>query len=270
MTLQLTATAGETVRSPQSGSELVESSKHQPNRFPLDLSSPTRSEGGLFPSLKSQAKKSEYENATDDERKRDEVAEAVDVRREQEQVRQILASAAALQAETSQSEWSEDDDDLSDDDSNEDGQDQDCPQGPLLGSNNQHSLGNGRKLCHNRRRKFHFGLTSDVESTGYTTDDAGMENLSVFNDAGLTDAEGALSDINSLLNDGIPVGDFDMADDTSLSSRASSRFFDSEPILNLETYTNRSASGIGSSKTKFDFSHSKLILKIIIFKKCCR
>ena len=101
MTLQqLTATAGETVRSPQSGSELVESSKHQPNRFPLDLSSPTRSEGGLFPSLKSQAKKSEYENATDDERKRDEVAEAVDVRREQEQVRQIMASAAALQAET--------------------------------------------------------------------------------------------------------------------------------------------------------------------------
>ncbi len=182
MTLQLTATAGETARSPQSGSELVESSKHQPSRFPLDLSSRTRSEGGLFPSLKSQAKKSEYENATDDERKRDEVAEAVDVRREQEQVRQILASAAALQAE---SEWSEDDDDLSDDESNEDGQDQDCPQGPLLGSNNQHSLGNGRKLCHNRRRKFHFGLTSDVESTGYTTDDAGMENLSVFNDAGL-------------------------------------------------------------------------------------
>lgn len=256
MTLQLTATAGETVRSPQGGSELTESSKLTPSRFPLDLGSPTRSDGGgggggLFPSLKSQAKKSEYENATDDERKREEVAEAVDVRREQEQVRQILASAAALQAETSQSEWSEDDDDdLSDDDSNEDGQDQDCPQGPLLGSNNQHpSLGNGRKLCHNRRRKFHFGLASDVESTGYTTDDAGMENLSVFNDAGLTDAEGALSDINSLLNDGIPVGDFDMADDTSLSSRASSRFFDSEPILNLETYTNNpSASGIGSSK----------------------
>ena len=160
------------------------------NRFPLDLNSPTRSEGGLFPSLKSQAKKSEYENATDDERKRDEVTEAeVDVRREQEQVRQILASAAALQAETSQSEWSEDDDDLSDDsnEEEEDGQDQDC-QGPLLGPN--HTSGNGRKLCHNRRRKFHFGLASDVESTGYTTDDAGMENLSVFNDAGLTDAEG--------------------------------------------------------------------------------
>lgn len=157
----------------------------------MDLNSPTRSDGGLFPSLKSTAKKSEYENATDDERKRDEVAEAVavDVRREQEQVRQILASAAALQAETSQSEWSEDDDDLSDE-SNEDGQDQDC-QGPLLGGTN-HSSSNGRKLYNNRRRKFHFGLTSDVESTGYTTDDAGLENLSVFNDAGLTDAEGSL------------------------------------------------------------------------------
>ena len=43
---------------------------------------------------------------------------------EQEHVRKILASAAM-----GQSEWSEDDD------SNEDGQDQDCPQGPLLGSN---------------------------------------------------------------------------------------------------------------------------------------
>lgn len=160
-------------------------------RFPLDLGSPAASEGGLFPSLKSQAKKSEYENATDDERKREEVTaeeeEEADVRREQEQVRQILASAAALQAETSQSEWSEDDDDLSDESNEEEEQDQDC-QGPLLGPH--HS--NGRKLCHNRRRKFHFGVTSDVESTGYTTDDAGLENLSVFNDAGLTDAEGII------------------------------------------------------------------------------
>ena len=76
-----------------------------------------------------------------------------------------------------------------------------------------------------------------------------MEKLSVFNDAGLTDAEGALNDINSLWNDGIPVGDFDIADDTSLSSHTYSRFFDFELILNLETYTNNpSASEIGSSK----------------------
>ena len=52
---------------------------------------------------------------------------------------------------------------------------------------------------------------------------------------------GALSDINSLLNDGIPVTDFDLADDTSLSSRASSRFFDSEPILSLESFANSAA-----------------------------
>jgi len=65
----------------------------------------------------------------------------VDVLREKEQVRQILASAAALQAETSQSEWSDDDDDddLSyisndddiDDDIDDDDDDEAC-QGPLL------------------------------------------------------------------------------------------------------------------------------------------
>ena len=49
---------------------------------------------------------------------------------EQEHVRKILASAAALKGETIQSEWNEDDDDFSDVDSNEDGKDQDCPQEP--------------------------------------------------------------------------------------------------------------------------------------------
>jgi len=39
------------------------------NRFPLDLHSPTRPDAGRFPSLKSQTKNSEYENASDDERK---------------------------------------------------------------------------------------------------------------------------------------------------------------------------------------------------------
>jgi len=210
MTLQLTAAAGDLVRSPLKegqASMAPEVSLLQPSRFPLDLNSPTRSEAeGRFPSLKSQAKKSEYENATDDERTvptahltsstaaaaaaavatAQEVHE--DVRREQEQVRQILASAAALQAETSQSEWSEDDDDESGDLSD----DQDECQGPLLGagrSTGGHHLARNQQ---NRRRKYHsgFGLASDVESTGYTTDDAGLENFSVFNDAGLTDAEG--------------------------------------------------------------------------------
>lgn len=206
MTLQLTAAAGDLVRSPlkegQSSMVSPEVSLLQPSRFPLDLNSPTRSEAeGRFPSLKSQAKKSEYENATDDERAiptahltsttaaaaAQEVHE--DVRREQEQVRQILASAAALQAETSQSEWSEDDDD---EESGDLSDDHDECHGPLLGagrSTGGHHLARNQQ---NRRRKYQpgFGLASDVESTGYTTDDAGLENFSVFNDAGLTDAEG--------------------------------------------------------------------------------
>jgi len=45
-----------------------------------------------------------------------------------------------------------------------------------------------------RRRRFNLSSMmsdrNDVESTGYTTDDAALENLSLYNDAGLTDAEG--------------------------------------------------------------------------------
>lgn len=33
-------------------------------------------------------------------------------------------------------------------------------------------------------------LLADRESTGYTTDDPALENLSMLNEAGLTDAEG--------------------------------------------------------------------------------
>lgn len=198
MTLQLTA---EPARSPQPEPD---PSKLQPTRFPLELASPARSENAPFPSLRSQAKKSEYENATDDERKQLEArarepgpaeeaddaedAEDAQVKREQEEVRQILASAAALQAETSQSEWSEEDDSLSEEDSHEEA-DRDC-QGPLLGAHR------ARKAGQHGRRKFHFGLASDVESTGYTTDDAGLENFSVFNDAGLTDAEGIAAQVS--------------------------------------------------------------------------
>ena len=61
---------------------------------------------------------------------------------------------------------------------------------------------------------------------------AAMDGMSVMNDAGLTDAEGALSDVNSLLNDG--GNDADM-DDTSMSSRsgASSRMLDNMDSINL-------------------------------------
>ncbi|XP_041977355.1 Ca(2+)/calmodulin-responsive adenylate cyclase-like isoform X2 [Aricia agestis] len=62
------------------------------------------------------------------------------------------------------------------------------------------------------------------ESTGYTTDDPALENVSMLNEAGLTDAEAALSDVNSCY--------FDRDD---LSSRASSRLLDSEALVSLES-----------------------------------
>lgn len=124
------------------------------------------------------------------------------MKKEQEQVRQILASAAALQAETSQSEWSEDDEDEEEEISDEEEAEGEGCQGPLLGGTSSFSCrkpgGSQGRNRFRRQNKFSFaGLVSDVESTGYTTDgDGGLENLSVFNDAGLTDAEGAPSLVN--------------------------------------------------------------------------
>ncbi|XP_054709450.1 Ca(2+)/calmodulin-responsive adenylate cyclase-like [Uloborus diversus] len=67
----------------------------------------------------------------------------------------------------------------------------------------------------------------------YCTDDPNLENASLLNEHGLTDAEGALSDLNSIINDPCD-GDGDM-DDTSVSSRASSRVFDSDQLLSLDS-----------------------------------
>ncbi|GFY79714.1 hypothetical protein TNIN_393241 [Trichonephila inaurata madagascariensis] len=67
----------------------------------------------------------------------------------------------------------------------------------------------------------------------YCTDDPTLENASLLNEHGLTDAEGALSDLNSIINDPNP-GDGDM-DDTSISSRASSRMFDSDQLLSVDS-----------------------------------
>nr|CAD7592707.1 unnamed protein product [Timema genevievae] len=77
-------------------------------------------------------------------------------------------------------------------------------------------------------------LLADRESTGYTTDDPALENISMLNETGLTDAEGALSDVNSLFNDGCAEG-CDLDDNTSLSSRASSRIFDSDAVMSLDS-----------------------------------
>jgi hypothetical protein len=68
--------------------------------------------------------------------------------------------------------------------------------------------------------------TGGAESTGYITDEPGLENVSLLNEAGLTDAEGALSDVNSIYN----VPD---VDDTSLSSRASSRLLSLDSLSGL-------------------------------------
>ncbi|XP_060529634.1 Ca(2+)/calmodulin-responsive adenylate cyclase-like isoform X1 [Cylas formicarius] len=76
-------------------------------------------------------------------------------------------------------------------------------------------------------------LLNDRESTGYTTDDPALENISMINEAGLTDAEGALSDVNSAYNDHNHDGDMD--DNTSMSSRASSRIFDSDAMMSLDS-----------------------------------
>jgi hypothetical protein len=77
-----------------------------------------------------------------------------------------------------------------------------------------------------------FDETNRLFETNCDESVAGLDGMSVFNDAGLTDAEGALSDVNSLLND--PGHDADM-DDTSMSSRsgASSRMFDNIDSVNL-------------------------------------
>lgn len=74
-------------------------------------------------------------------------------------------------------------------------------------------------------------LLADRESTGYTTDDPALENISVLHEHGLTDAEGALSDVNSVFEAGCQ----DDGDNTSLSSRASSRLQDSDAGLSLDS-----------------------------------
>ncbi|XP_023225852.1 Ca(2+)/calmodulin-responsive adenylate cyclase-like isoform X1 [Centruroides sculpturatus] len=66
----------------------------------------------------------------------------------------------------------------------------------------------------------------------YSGNDPALENVSLMNEQGLTDAEGALSDLNSMFND--PGHEADM-DDTSLSSRASSHVFDSDQLLSIDS-----------------------------------
>jgi len=130
-------------------------------------------------------------------------------KREEEEMRRLVAAQRDLQGETSQSDWSEDDE--------------------------------GRE--------------------GETTDDGGLDHLSMAANGGLTDAEGAMSDVNSMYECGEIGGEADL-DDTSLSSRASSRIFDSDQIYSAESmhgmydseYDNYRA-GHMTSDAESDFAH---------------
>lgn len=92
---------------------------------------------------------------------------------------------------------------------------------------------------------FFVAFLGGAESCGYITDEPGLENLSLLNEAGLTDAEGALSDVNSCNAHDV--------DDTSVSSRASSR------LLSLD-----SLSGFydGEQDTSTNKSHEKAIMNV--------
>merc|ERR1719378_275623 len=134
-------------------------------------------------------------------------------KREEEEMRRLVAAQRDLHGETSQSDWSEDDE--------------------------------GRE--------------------GETTDDGGLDHLSMAANGGLTDAEGAMSDVNSMYECGDVGGEPDL-DDTSLSSRASSRIFDSDQIYSAESmhgmydseYDNYSRAGHYTSDAESDFPNEDI------------
>jgi len=87
------------------------------------------------------------------------------------------------------------------------------------------------------------------------------DHLSMAANGGLTDAEGAMSDVNSIYDGGgQDAGDLD---DTSLSSRASSRIFDSDQIYSADSlhgmydseYDNYRGGGHVTSDAESDFAH---------------
>lgn len=94
-----------------------------------------------------------------------------------------------------------------------------------------------------------------AESTGYITDEPGLENLSLLNEAGLTDAEAALSDVNSCnAND---------VDDTSISSRASSRLLSLDSLSGFYECDQESVTaGGGVSGGGGASKHEKAILNV--------
>jgi adenylate cyclase 1 len=87
------------------------------------------------------------------------------------------------------------------------------------------------------QRELHQGETSQSDWSEEEEEEEGggaLDRLSMAANGGLTDAEGAMSDVNSMYECGDMAADAEM-DDTSLSSRASSRIFDSDQIYSADS-----------------------------------
>jgi len=93
-----------------------------------------------------------------------------------------------------------------------------------------------RRLVSAQRDLHTGGETSQSDWSEEEEEEVGgaLDQLSMAANGGLTDAEGALSDVNSIYGCGDNIGDPEM-DDTSLSSRASSRLMDSDQIYSADS-----------------------------------
>jgi adenylate cyclase 1 len=128
----------------------------------------------------------------------------------------------------------------------------------------------GRREEEEMRRLMRAQNDGETSQSDWSEDEEGRELLgdtdgdgvSMAANGGLTDAEGALSDVNSIYECG--GGEAGDLDDTSLSSRASSRIFDSDQIYSADSlhgmydseYDNyRGAGGHITSDAESDFAH---------------
>merc|ERR1719362_2656375 len=128
----------------------------------------------------------------------------------------------------------------------------------------------GRREEEEMRRLMRAQHDGETSQSDWSEDEEGRELLgdtdgdgvSMAANGGLTDAEGALSDVNSIYECG--GGEAGDLDDTSLSSRASSRIFDSDQIYSADSlhgmydseYDNyRGAGGHITSDAESDFAH---------------
>ncbi|XP_039300043.1 Ca(2+)/calmodulin-responsive adenylate cyclase, partial [Nilaparvata lugens] len=167
---------------------------------------------------------------------------AKEVARQEAEVKRLLKeSSRSLGVD---SEWSEEDvcDVEEEEEEEEEVEEEEAASEPLLAGKG----GGGKNEEEEEEEASDEEEEEGVEdSTGYTTDDPALENISMIHEAGLTDAEGALSDVNSAFEAGLmggvrrgcgEGGGGGDDDNTSLSSRASSRVFgDSDAMMSLDS-----------------------------------